>query len=385
MGVSGYSQDTLTVTDFTSLKKRVLEDNIGLKAARLRADESEALVGSAFSFDKTEGYYGYDESNRANNEALSVLGVRQNFAFPTVYFARKRVHKAQSRQQQSAYEIQKLQLEQETARMYYQIQYEKARIGVYYQLDSLYQKFAYAAQRRFELGESNYLEKITARAKQKQLETQLLQAKRDLAASIEKLKPLLKTDTGIQVKTIPLEKISLDNVGVGAHPALDYYENRSAVFDAEASLEKQQLLPDFSLTYFQWDNNVIDSPLQGYQIGVHIPLLFFGNASKIKAADLGKKAAMAEAEDFKLRLNAEYRQWMEQLKKHREALSYYENEGKSLSEEIIKMATLSYKSGEIDFFEYIQSLENSYGIILSYYENLNAYNQTVIRINYITL
>ena len=385
MGVAGYSQDTLTVTDFTSLKKRVLEENTGLKAARLRADESEALVGSAFSFDKTEGYYGYDESNRANNEALSVLGVRQNFAFPTVYFARKRVHKAQSRQQQSAYEIQKLQLEQETARIYYRIQYEKARIGVYHQLDSLYQKFAYAAQRRFELGESNYLEKITARAKQKQLETQFLQAKRDLAASIENLTALLKTDTGIRVKTIPLEKVSINNLGVGAHPALDYYENRSAVFDAESDLEKQQLLPDISLTYFQWDNNVIDSPLQGYQVGVHIPLLFFGNASKIKAADLGKKAAMAEAEDFKLRLNAEYRQLVEQLKKHREALSYYENEGKSLSEEIIKMATLSYKNGEIDFFEYIQSLENSYDIILSYYENLNAYNQTVIRINYLTL
>ncbi len=384
MGLSGYAQDTLTISDLSSLTKMALENNAGLEAASLRVDESKAMVGSAFSFDKTEGYFGTDESNRSNNEALDVLGVRQNFAFPTVYFARKRLRKAQNRQQQSTYDIQKLELEQETLRVYYQIQYEKARIGVYRQLDSLYQKFAYAAKRRFELGESNYLEEITARSKQKQLETQFQQAQYDLAVSVERLKPILKTDADISVETIPLEKITLENFEVADNPGLEFYENRTAVFDAESGLEKQQLLPDISLTYFQWDNNVIDSPLLGYQVGVHIPLLFFGNTSKIKAANLGKKAAIAEAEDYKLHLNAEYRQFMQQLKKHQKALSYYENEGKSLSEEIIKMATLSYKNGEIDFFEYIQSLENSYDIILSYYENLNAYNQTVIRINYLT-
>ena len=125
--------------------------------------------------------------------------------------------------------------------------------------------------------------------------------------------------------------------------------------------------------------------MQGYQVGLHFPLLFFGNTSRIKASNLARKAATAETEDYKLHLNAKFRELMEQKEKHSQSLSYYENEGKGLSEEIIKMATLSYKNGEIDFFEYIQSLENSYDIILSYYENLNAYNQTVIRINYLTL
>jgi hypothetical protein len=43
------------------------------------------------------------------------------------------------------------------------------------------------------------------------------------------------------------------------------------------------------------------------------------------------------------------------------------------------------KNGEIDFFQYIQSLENAYEIKLSYLDNLNLYNQTVININYLTL
>ena len=172
---------------------------------------------------------------------------------------------------------------------------------------------------------------------------------------------------------------------VQGNPGLEFYKNRDDYFQAQAGLEKQKLLPDISLSYFHFNNDVIDTPLKGYQVGVHIPLLFFGNSSKIKAANIARQAAEQETADYEVRLNSEYKQLLQQLNKHQQALSYYENEGKELSEEIIKTANLSYKNGDIDFFEYIQSLENSYNIILSYYENLNAYNQTVLQINYLTL
>ena len=76
---------------------------------------------------------------------------------------------------------------------------------------------------------------------------------------------------------------------------------------------------------------------------------------------------------------------MGQLRKYEEALIYYENSGQNLSDEILKTASLSFQNGEIDFFQYIQSLENAYSITLSYLENLNNYNQTVIALNHLTL
>ena len=386
-GFTAFSQETpmKTIENVNDLKEMAFENNLGLKASSLRVDESDALIGSAFTFDKTEGYFGKDESNQAGEKTLNVFGIRQFFDFPTVYFAKQKVHKAQYQQQKSAFELKKLTLEQEVAQVYYQLQYENAKISVYKDLDSLYQKFAYAAKRRFELGETNYLEKITARSKQKQLETQLRQAQNELSISYEKLKPLIHTDQELIIKTNPLEKLTLQNLGIEGNPGINLYKNRSDYFKAEAGLEKQRLLPDISLNYFQFNNDMIDSPLRGYQVGLHIPILFFGNSSKIKAANISKQAAEQEAEDYKVRLNSEYHQLIQQMNKHEEALSYYENEGKNLSEEIIKTASMSYKNGEIDFFEYIQSLENSYNIILTYYENLNAYNQTVLQINYLNL
>ena len=385
VGFSGFSQESKTINDFNSLKQLALENNLGLNAASLRVDEASAFTGSAFSFDKTEIFHSYDENNLANGEPLRVFGIQQNFSFPTVYFARKKVQQANYRQQSQTFAIHKLELERQVAHVYYQIQYQKAKVTVYRQLDSLYQQFAYAAKRRFELGETNYLEKITAQAKQKQLETQLKQAKNDIEASMEQLKPLLQTETSITLKTLPFKKLELQQLDMDRNPGLSYYKSRSSVFAAQAALERQNLWPDLSLSYFQGNNDVIQNPYQGYQIGLRIPLLFFGNSSRIKAANFAKKAAQREAEDYSLRLEAQYLRLQKELQKYQEALSYYEGQGQQLSEEIIKTATLSYKSGEIDFFEYIQSLESSYDIILSYYENLNQYNQTIIHLNYLTL
>ena len=387
LSFTGFSQETevKTIRSFEDLQALAFENNAGLKASSLRVDEADALTGSAFTFDKTEAYFGTDESNLSNNESLDVFGIKQLFHFPTIYFARQNLTKSKFEQEQNIFRLKELKLKQELASVYYEIQYEKARISVLEDLDSLYQKFAYAAKRRFELGETNYLEKITAQSKNKQLETKLNQARNELNISREKLKALINTEDEILIEKIPFEKLSMTNLGIEENPGLDLYTSRKEYFDAEANLEKQNLLPDISLTYFQWNNDAIQDPLQGYQIGVHIPLLFFGNSSKIKAAIIAREAAELESVDYKIRLNSEYNQLLQMLKKHEEALLYYEDEGRGLSEEIIKTANLSYKNGEIDFFEYIQSLENSYEIILSYYENLNAYNQTVLQLNYLTL
>ena len=67
------------------------------------------------------------------------------------------------------------------------------------------------------------------------------------------------------------------------------------------------------------------------------------------------------------------------------ALAYYEEEGAALSDEILKTANGSFKNGEIDFFQYIQSLESAYEVKLEYLDKLNEYNNIVIDINYLTL
>ncbi|MCM4168209.1 Multidrug resistance protein MdtC [Arenibacter antarcticus] len=372
--------------NYDEIRSLALRNNTGLKAANLKVDESKAFIGSAFSFDKTEVYYQYDQNNMAyNNELLKVYGIQQNFLFPTIYFAEKGVNKALYEIENSAYAIKLNSLQQEVASAYHELQYSRQKEKTYGELNAIYERFSYAAQRRYELGESNYLEKITAQAKQKELQALYKKAVEDAKIALYELSKTVQPDSVFVVKTMPMEKLKLDQTKLEENKGIQYFENRNKLFNAKSNLEQQHLLPDFSINYFQATNANLGENLYGFQVGVKIPLFFSGNASKIKAAKIAKDVASKEMEDYTIHLKAKYESLLGQLNKYREVLSYYENEGQGLADEIIKTATLSYQSGEIDFFQYIQSMENGYQITLSYLANLNAYNQTIIAINYLNL
>jgi cobalt-zinc-cadmium resistance protein CzcA len=182
-----------------------------------------------------------------------------------------------------------------------------------------------------------------------------------------------------------MPKLALENLEIDENPGIAYFENKKFLFEAKNNFEKQRLLPDLSLNYFLGSNANLDHNLSGFQVGLKIPLFFKGNVSKIKASKIAQEIVEQQATDYKINLNAKQIELITQLRKYEEALFYYDEEGKNLSEEIFKTAKFSYKSGEINFFEYILSLENAFGILLTYMDNLHLYNQTVIKINYLTL
>ncbi len=372
--------------DLDEVYNLAMENNAGLKASSLKVEEANALIGNAFDFDKTEIYYNYDENNMAVNDIpLKVFGIQQDFLFPTLYFAGKKLNEATYHLESSSHKIKRKILERDITSAYYQMQYEIEKESVYKKMDSFYKTFAYAAKRRFETGETNYLEKITSQAKQKQLQTLYIQSQEDVNSALVYVQKIVQSEDEFTIKPEKIKKLDLNILNLNENMGMTYFENKKSLFQAKNSFEKQRLLPDISLNYFQGTNSDLNYNLSGYQIGLKIPLLFSGNASKIKASKIAQEIVQQQAEDYKIELSSKQAQLLSQLRKYEEALSYYDNEGKNLSEEIFDTAKFSYKNGEINFFQYIQSLENAFGILLIYLDNLNLYNQTVIKINYLTL
>ncbi|WP_179353028.1 CusA/CzcA family heavy metal efflux RND transporter [Winogradskyella vidalii] len=378
----GNAQTPLTVEQTLDV---ALANNAHLKASHLEIEKSDALVGSAFNFNKTALYYNYDQSNLAvNNEPLKVFGIAQDFKFPTAYFADKKANKARVDLETSRYNIQLQQLKKQVYSSYYQLGYAKQKAETYRFLDSLYHDFAQKSARRFELGETNYLETITAESKQKQLRTLYKQALQDVAYSKEQLKAIVQVDT-IVIIDQDLDQLELNSPSLQDNSGLRYFENAENYQNALYKSEKQSLLPDLSFDYFQGTNDQLNDNIRGYQFGLKIPLLFFGNSSKIKASKIAKDIIVEQKQDYEVQLNSEYKSLLTTLHKFEEAIHYYNTQGKRLKNEIIKTANRTFKEGEIDFFQYIQSLETATDIELTYLDNLNAYNQTVISINHLIL
>ncbi len=380
---SGFSQTQLNLED---LKAKALESNKGIQASSLMVDQAEALKGTAFEFDKTDIYYQYDENNLAlNGEPLKVFGAQQQIEFPTVYGAKNRLQKLNYELQKSSFEIKKKQLFQSLSLAYYQYQSLNQKAKLYATLDSIYSTFAHAANRRFELGETNYLEKVTAQAKQRQITNAYLKIEQQLTTTYGQIVSLVQSEDTLDIVLEEPKKLSVTNTQGLLETESAFLDNRQSVSDAQKSLEENRLLPDLNIEYFQGTNKGLGTSLYGIQLGVRVPIFFFGHSSKLKSSKIQSKITAMENNEISVSLNQRYKTLVGQLEQQAKELSYYENEGGQLSDQILKAATANFQNGEIDFFQYIQSLENAYDIQLNYLDVLNQYNQTVIAINYLTL
>jgi cobalt-zinc-cadmium resistance protein CzcA len=363
---------------------KAIENNKGIKASQLQVDKMKANIKTAYTFDKTTVYYSYDQNNLAvNNQPLKVFGVQQRFAFPTVYGAQKKVLTAEYEKESANFEIQKNKLNLEVSTVYNHIVYLQHQEKLYHYLDSLYQNFSKASDRRFELGETNYLEKITAQAKFRKISTMLSQIEKDKKAQYEILQSLVQLDEKIVIKNNNIEPLKILSNETSKSFYLSYLESITKNYKSQIKLQKQHWLPDLNIDYFQGKNNGLSQSLYGFQVGVGIPLLYFGNKAKSKVAQLELQSWEQQKQNEEQKIDSYILQKTSELEKYREAINYYNQFGKKLSEEIIKVGTMSYKHGEIDFFQYIQSLDNATTIQVEYLESVLQYNKIQLDLQYL--
>ncbi|MFT7034427.1 MAG: cobalt-zinc-cadmium resistance protein CzcA [Cyclobacteriaceae bacterium] len=381
--IAGYSQ-----TPQISLEQAITtakENNAQLRAQGVMVEKQEVLKGSAFDFDKTNVYYNYDESNIArNNQALKVWGIQQKFSFPTTYGLGRKLNEAKVELEKRQYAIDERVLEEQVSKSYYHITYLLQLEQQYLFLDSTYAQFSKAADRRFELGASNSLEQLTAKSQQNAISLQLSQVQKDLAIGYSTLQKWMQTVEPVKVAPSLLNRVTITEFDSLNHPVLQYLQQERNVNIQAARTQKSKWLPDIQLEYFQGTNNGINAQnYAGFQVGLGIPLLYGAQKSRVRASQLNLKQTALQREDYRLQLLAGYRQLSLEVEKHQQVLENYKETGKPLSESLIRTANRSFESGEIDFFQYIQTLDRAVQIQIDYLENLNFYNKTALSLNYL--
>ena len=382
--VIGFTQEkTITIDEAISI---AVENNIELNMKQLNAKKSTKLINSAFEIEKTSIYYNYDKTNLGiDGKPFETYGIDQTIEFPTVYFAKKKVNKINSNLAEYDYELAKQDLIKKVSKSYYKIVYLNQKKEILIVIDSLYKNFSKSAKRKFELGESNYLEMITSQSKHKQFSIQLKELESDINIAYDALNLLLQTSEIIKISDVNLPNVELITLDLDTHLIHKYYLENSKLLKAKKGVETQQLLPDLQFNYFNSKDLAANSSVNSFQAGISIPVFFFGKSSKITAAKIEQDIANELVIDKNLKLKSKYFNLLEELKKIELQLNYYNESGKNLANEILKTATLSYKNGEIDFFQYIQSLETSSELNINQLNNLNSYNQLVLDLNYLNL
>jgi len=363
-----------------------IENNKELASYSLKVKETEALKRTALSIDKTLVFYGYDQNNIAENGyPLKVIGVEQNFNFPTTYMSHSKANKINILIADAEVDRQKQILTKNVSQSYYEILNILNRQKYYSEIDSLYRSLNNGVELSYQIGDISQLDLLNAKAKQQQINVVVTQLKHDLDIAYRKLQSLIQYDSTFVVPQQTLTLIPVENYDLEANPGMQMMKMRTEYQSAMLKVEQNRLLPDLSLSYFNGTNQFTGSKnYQGFQFGMAVPLFFGGQKARIKANKIAVSLNENLQSNFLTTLNSKYFKLNNELMKYRESIDSYNASGKPLSEEIIRTSLKSFNIGEIDFFRLVLSIENALSLTLDYFDNVAKYNQVALEINYLT-
>lgn len=366
-----------------------MENNAGLQAVALENERRQRLQKTASMVGKTYVYYSFDENNIAlNGNALRVYGLQQSIPFPSVWSGRRQLYQINTAMAETDYNLRERDLKRAVSQAYYEILYLRNKLRQLNELDSLYADFKRAADKRYQVGESGYLEKITADNYCRQIHVKRLQGEEALHAALEKMRSLLQTEQTPEMAFASLDKIA--NHGAAGyraanHPVLTYFNLRVKEAQASLRLQRQTFLPEVTLEYFKgFGMGENARNYDGYTMGLSIPLWFNPIHQTLQAERLQVEKAQKQEQQYKIQWEARQAQLLATLSKYETAINYFTENGLPSAREIQEVARRSYLAGEINYLNYIESLENAANTHLNYLDNLNHYNQTYLELYYLT-
>jgi len=170
---------------------------------------------------------------------------------------------------------------------------------------------------------------------------------------------------------------------LNAVPLLNLYRQQLDVSEAEWKAEKANFLPKLDLGY---SRQSVDgtSGYYGWEAGISIPLLFFSQSGKTKAARINYEMTGQQFKQRALELNASYKELLSRYRVMGEVLEYYKNEALPLADEQIEAANLGYRLGSLGYIEFIQNTESAIRTRQEYLSRLAEYFEIKEQLEYIT-
>ena len=202
----------------------------------------------------------------------------------------------------------------------------------------------------------------------------------------------------LEVKTSIFSNESVDSLGVSKNPLITFYEAKVEIADKERSVESAKLLPDITLGYFNQSfigngeasngtPTVFDSGdrFTGIQLGLNIPIFFNSLSAKIKVAKINKMENESQLELVTNYTQTQLQIALAALIKDQKNLEFYRLNALPQAELLLKNSQRGFQEGEIEYVEYVQSLNRALTIQTKYLAFVNRYNQTLIKIEQLTI
>jgi cobalt-zinc-cadmium resistance protein CzcA len=379
LGLKG--QNLLSLEEAISIAS---SNNLDIELYRKSIEQESALIYGQIPIEKTDVYYQYDKNNIAENgRALHVLGIGQNFKMPGFYKEYENAQKAQVAVQENVLEFQLFSLERNLFQLYEDYAYASNKAQYFLTLDSIYQNYLVQAERNLELGGGTIMEILTAKQKQEALQLELQQVNNEITSLEGNLRMLLQVDEAYIPEVSDYTQREKEDIRLTEHPMIKIRENQIEKAKVLTNARYNERLPEINLSLFGGVNSFQDVVVYpGIELGLSISLSNkYYNARKT-ADQIQRKIfetnlqAISQNMEFN-RFNLERR-----LANLENSLDSYKRLEKT-SDQLIDSAKRAMDGGEINYFQYLTTLDDGLKTKIQLIELIHDYNNTIIQYNYL--
>lgn len=369
-----------------------LTNNRAVKNERLKSEYQQKLIKSGINIPVTEFFGEYGQINSLHNDTR--LGISQNINFPTVYIRQKNLLKEEWKSSVLNINMQEAQLKKQVAQVFYSLIYFQHKKDLLQNTDTLFSEFLDKAILRFQVGESNILEKVTAENQRGQIAIQLLSLAQDI--EIVQLQFQLILNTEIIFK--PIESVhqnnivaEIDSTSMLLHPEIQFLQQQQQIAKATTKVERSKLLPDITISYnimgmrtVGADDKIYNGApqFQSAQIGLGIPIFRGSQRAKINTSKLNESIVANDYERNLKNFENDYHSAFIAYHKFEEIVHYYENIALEHAETIRTTANKQFLNGDINYLEWVLLINQAITIHSNYIEAVKNRNNAGAELNY---
>ena len=374
---------TSSITQTLDLANR---QSLVIRSSSLEVGQQRALVGAAFDPAKTaiEVQLGQTQAQPFDY----IVGATQTFALPSFYRAQRQLYRSNVTVAERRSALRRVQLYGAIKQAYYQLLYDNQLATLLRRQDSLYQTATRAATIRYQTGETNRLEQVSAETRAQSIRLRQFTLRSTIEAHRRALQLLVNTSESVPVDTtvslrrdLPVSVTALlvsDSVSI-SNPALAVLQQERTVSRNQTFLEQQRLKPDLLIGYYNQSINR-EVGFNVVQAGVSVPLFTQATKARVNAARLNEQLTDINLQYAQTQLTGQLAILERNAETGRASVAYYEQNALPQARLIRETALRSYRAGEINYVEFFQAVQQAFAIEEEYLNAVFNYTTIIIQL-----
>lgn len=369
-----------------------VKNSYAMKSELLMAEYQQKLIKAAWNIDQADLSLGFGQMNSIYND--NQFGVSQSFQFPAVYVRQKKQQEAIWKNAVLGIDLKKYQIQKDVSKLFYAILILQEKQKLLQETNQIYLQFLEKSTARFEEGESNILEKITAENQQSAILIQLTDLQQDLEIAKLQFKLQLNITENYVLESDEL-KIAptalLDSTELKNHPYLQMLKQKQDISHQELEIERAKRLPNINLAYSNTTmrGNGADDVLysnerfNSAQIGIGIPLFFGGQQAKVNSAKVMEKWAENQYNLQEQQWNDDFTNTVANYRKQLIIVNQFEQKSLKNADLIFEVANNQFQNGSINYLEWSMVINQAVLLKTNYLDAVEALNNHLIDLHYL--